>query len=72
MPTKKKIFLSVSLALLSAFVYVLITSAVLKGQETEGAKDYSGQNNSFKNRWSFYSETSGVLYWQLEDISMAA
>ncbi len=72
MPNKKNIFLSVSLAILVASVFVVITSAVLMKQEADGEKDYSVQNHSFKNQWSFYSETSGVLYWQLEDISMAA
>jgi len=33
---------------------------------------WAADNDSFQRRWSFVSETSAVIYWQLADISTAA
>ena len=71
----KYVFLTALVLILTGFSH----SKIQVGQ-TNGSPDKSQQNvanaeansDAFQRRWSFVSETSAVIYWQLEDISLSA
>lgn len=54
--------------IIAEFNYSCINTVPQIEKQAEGEK----KPEAFQRRWSYISETSAVIYWQLEDISFSA
>lgn len=48
------------------------TPSLNVSQQPDDKTETEVKKEAFRERWSYISETSAVIYWQLEDISLAA